>query len=289
MKFFIVTPTYNSLTWLPECIASVAGQAVDGIEVHHHVQDGGSTDGTAEFLEKVQANSCVPTAYSYSFSFSSEKDEGMYDAINRGWDRAADDVDWLGHLNADEQYQPGMLARIAQAGTTHPEWGAITGNCIWVDERGEYLCSRKPSIAWPWVGRIWIPAFTCAFFIRRRFYGDVGVRFDTSWKSLGDKVFCRDLLDAGCRFGYIDEYMATFLHRGEENLGFSPITDVEKARYRQECLSPLQRRLEPLAILAGKASRAWRTRLGKRCKAYTWIDESGQTSTIEVKDHRWKI
>jgi len=360
MKFFIVTPTYNSLRWLPTCIASVKNQIFDDVQrsvvrgqasdnlisdlppspglwrtgrslnsdlrspisVHHHIQDGGSTDGTVDWLERYareirgqtsevgdqRAESGSQRAAgsgadgsselrspisdlgpAYTFSYSSEKDAGMYDAINKGWDRAEDSVDWLGHLNSDEQYQPGVLARIAQAGAVHPQWGAITGNCIWVNEQGEYLCSRKPSVGWPWVGRIWIPAATCALFIRRKFYGPNAVRFDTSWKSFGDKVFCRDLLNAGCKFGYLDEYMALFTHRGDANLGFQPVTEVERARYWEESLSPLERRFSPGSIFAARASRVLRNRFGAKCRDYVWIDSSGVLQKFEVKNHRWMI
>jgi hypothetical protein len=63
----------------------------------------------------------------YSFSWESEKDDGMYDAINRSWDRAPADTDWLGHLNADEQYQLGTLALIAREGGETPALGRTDG------------------------------------------------------------------------------------------------------------------------------------------------------------------
>jgi len=309
-SFFIVTPCFNGMPWLPACIASVASQAGPGVRVHHHVQDGGSTDGTVEWLERYAnqvREGTIPDAQSprearspnggsetampdaYSFSFSSERDNGMYDAINKGWDRADESVDWLGHLNSDEQYQPGVLELITRTGMSHLEWGAITGNCIWVDGEGGYLCSRKPSIGWPWVGRIWIPAFTCALFIRRKFYGTDAVRFDTSWKSFGDKVFCRDLLNAGCRFGYLDEYMSVFVHRGDENLGFQPITEVERKRYWLESLKPSERFFSKASILVARISRALRCRFGKACKFYVWITASGESLRIKIKQHRWNI
>jgi glycosyltransferase involved in cell wall biosynthesis len=320
-SFFIVTPCFNGMPFLPGCVASVRAQAGDNIRVHHHVQDAGSTDGTVDWLERyaqevrdqrseirsqrsavfadgsaepqeVSSDLRSPTSDlcpAYTFSYESAADEGMYDAINKGWDRADEFVDWLGHLNSDEQYQPGMLERTARAGTSHPSWVAITGNCIWVNDQGDYLCSRKPSVGWPWVGRIWIPAFTCALFVRREFYGKEGVRFDTSWKSFGDKVFCRDLLNIGCKFGYLDDYMALFTHRGDENLGFQPITGVERKRYWDEELTSLQRRLSPLSIFTAKVSRVLRSSFGRRCRSYVWIDPYEVPQNIAVKNHRWMI
>ena len=54
MKVWIVTPSYNQVDWLKRAVASVADQAVDGLQVHHHVQDGTSTDGTVQFLKAYQ-------------------------------------------------------------------------------------------------------------------------------------------------------------------------------------------------------------------------------------------
>lgn len=311
-SFFIITPCFNGMPWLPACIASVKAQAGPNVRVHHHVQDGGSSDGTVDWLasysneirspgaghqalggrgNKLNTQNLTPNTgdSGYTFSYESVPDNGMYDAINKGWDRADESFDWLGHLNSDEQYQPGVFERIVLEGKKHSNWGAITGNSIWVDGEGSYLCSRKPSIGWPWVGRVWIPAFTCALFIRRKYYGSEAVKFDTSWKSFGDKVFCRDLLNAGCRFGYVDEYMSVFVHRGDENLGFQPITEVERKRYWLESLKPSERFFSKVPILAAKISRVLRCRFGKMCKSYVWITESGESLRVNVKQHRWNI
>jgi glycosyltransferase involved in cell wall biosynthesis len=291
-KFWIVTPAYRAASWISGCIASVLAQAGPGVVVHHHVQDGGSDDGTVERLRshaaKVNDSEWQAEHPHYSFSWLSQKDEGMYDAINHGWDRATPDVDWLGHLNADEQYQLGALQEVALLASKHPRWKAITGNCIWVDEKGRYLCSRKPSVGWPWVGRVWIPAFTCAFFFQSRFYGPDKVRFDTSWKSFGDKVFCRALMQAGCRFGYVDTYLATFMHRGEANLGFQPITEEERSRYKRDVMSAGERRWAPLAIGVARMSRVWRRAFGRRCRSYTWFEPDGTRQVRCVAHHRWR-
>ena len=50
MKVTVVTPVYNGMPWLPECICSVAEQRSD-VDIEHFEYDGGSTDGTHEWLE----------------------------------------------------------------------------------------------------------------------------------------------------------------------------------------------------------------------------------------------
>ena len=49
MKLSVVTPCYNAARWLPDCAQSVR-HAGTGIEYEHWVIDGGSTDGTQDFL-----------------------------------------------------------------------------------------------------------------------------------------------------------------------------------------------------------------------------------------------
>src|SRR5437016_13801244 len=90
----IVTPSYRSSAWLKLCIASVADQA---IQIEHLVQDNRSDDGTLDWLTR------DPRVKAFV-----EKDQGMYDAINRGLRRASGEI--LGWLNCDEQYLPGALA-----------------------------------------------------------------------------------------------------------------------------------------------------------------------------------
>jgi len=100
VQFSIVTPSFRNSTWLKLCIASVADQ--QGVELEHIVQDSCSDDGTQDWLPR------DPRVKAFI-----EKDAGMYDAVNRGFRRAAGDI--LAYLNCDEQYLPGGLATIAPA------------------------------------------------------------------------------------------------------------------------------------------------------------------------------
>jgi len=97
MQISIVTPSFRSSNWLRLCIASVADQ--QGVEVEHIVQDSCSDDGTQEWLPK---ESRVKAFI--------EKDQGMYDAVNRGFRRSTGQS--LAYLNCDEQYLPRALQTV---------------------------------------------------------------------------------------------------------------------------------------------------------------------------------
>ena len=51
MKFYLVTPNYNSLSWLELCDASVADQVSDNLKVYHYILVGNSNDDTKEWLK----------------------------------------------------------------------------------------------------------------------------------------------------------------------------------------------------------------------------------------------
>ena len=72
-RFWVITPSYNSLRWLPCAVASVADQACNGIEIHHHVQDGGSNDGTGEWLAGYADQCRLKPRANYTFSYESSE------------------------------------------------------------------------------------------------------------------------------------------------------------------------------------------------------------------------
>jgi glycosyltransferase involved in cell wall biosynthesis len=89
----IVTPVLNRASVLRVCLASVAAQTYPRVE--HIVVDGGSTDGTIDVLKSFSSS---------SLRWITGKDEGMYDAVNRGIRMAEGQV--LGYLNSDDLYFP---------------------------------------------------------------------------------------------------------------------------------------------------------------------------------------
>lgn len=93
-KITIVTPTYNSEKYLEKCILSIKNQKYDNYE--HIIVDGGSTDGTLDIIKKYEGT--------YPMKWISEPDEGMYDAINKGFRMADGDI--YAWLNSDDFYFP---------------------------------------------------------------------------------------------------------------------------------------------------------------------------------------
>ena len=115
MKITIITVCYNAEKTLRDAMESVASQQGSGVEVEYSVVDGGSTDGTVreieDFAKKVEVEG-RGREWRLEFKFVSEKDRGMYDALNKGVRMATGDV--IGILNADDVLaEENTLARIA--------------------------------------------------------------------------------------------------------------------------------------------------------------------------------
>lgn len=94
----IVTVTYNAEKTLARTLASVRAQTYPNIE--HIIIDGGSNDGT---LRLIQVNENT-IAY-----WRSERDQGIYDAFNRGI--VMSKGDYVGILNADDYFEPDQIEK----------------------------------------------------------------------------------------------------------------------------------------------------------------------------------
>ena len=112
MKITLITACYNSAGTIRTAIESVLAQR--GVDVEYIVVDGGSSDGTVEILKDYENKLFnLSTFQPFNFRWLSEKDGGMYDAINKGIKMATGDV--VGILNADDVLaSDDTLAHIAE-------------------------------------------------------------------------------------------------------------------------------------------------------------------------------
>ena len=122
MKLSIVTPSFNGLRFLDRTARSILSQSGD-FELEWIVVDGGSTDGTVEFLRGLNDP---------RLRWTSEADRGQSHAINKGLALAAGDV--VAWLNTDDVYTPGALAAVAQAFAAAPEAQWLVGRYEVIDE-----------------------------------------------------------------------------------------------------------------------------------------------------------
>lgn len=209
----VVTVVRNGAATVERTIASVLGQ-MSGQE--YLVIDGGSTDGTVEILER----------YSKQIDYwLSAPDGGIADAFNRGI--AAARGRYVGLLNADDWYEPGALAAVAQilAGSDADiVYGRVQ---YWRDGEPDFVgggdherLDSYMSIPHP------------ATFVRRTFYEQAGL-FDTDLRYAMDYEFMLRARAAGARFQRIDCVLA---HMTQGGLGDrywrDSLAEVAKVRTR---------------------------------------------------------
>lgn len=229
MKFYIVTPTYNSLDWLKRAIRSVEDQVGEGVEVHHHVQDGGSGDGTPEWLENWQQTHRDISGY--TFTYESKKDEGMYDALNLAWVKLPADADITAHLNSDEQYLPQALLQVAREYERNPDTDMVLGTFIILNPDGSYHCHRRPVRPHAWSSLTICEIITCSCFHLVDTFRKHGVRFDSSYKSIGDLVFFSDIMKTHPRVRVLPELLTSAYAMTGSNLAWTPVTEKDIRRY----------------------------------------------------------
>lgn len=130
--FSIITVTYNAEAFVEKTILSVLGQTYPDIE--YILIDGASTDGTMEIVKKYKDNP--------HFSWKSEPDNGLYDAMNKALKLATGDYVWF--INAgDTLHSATTVEQLADSipGKLLPD--VIYGETAIIDERGKKLGMRR--------------------------------------------------------------------------------------------------------------------------------------------------
>lgn len=165
MKISIITVAYNSSTTIETTLDSVQAQGYPDLE--YIVVDGGSTDAT---LDVVRNYPGLVT------QLISEPDRGIYDAMNKGVQRATGEV--VGILNSDDFYHHSrVLHEVAEAFSADPELEVLMGDVDFVSDED----LQKPVRTYratgfrPWMFRLGFMPPHPAIFIRKSAYERVGL------------------------------------------------------------------------------------------------------------------
>lgn len=99
MRISVITVCLNSVKTIERTIQSVIKQSYDGLE--YIVVDGGSSDGTVDIIKKYE---------DYIAYWISEKDDGLYDAMNKGIAKSTGEI--IAFLNSDDWYEEKTLVKV---------------------------------------------------------------------------------------------------------------------------------------------------------------------------------
>lgn len=100
----VLTPCYNSVKTIEKTLECIENQTYKNIE--YIIVDGGSTDGTLELIEKHKCR--LPK----QFRLISEKDKGIYDAMNKGIRLANGQL--IGIVNSDDWYENDTIEQVVE-------------------------------------------------------------------------------------------------------------------------------------------------------------------------------
>lgn len=204
MKISIITITYNSASSLQRALDSVQSQTYKDIE--HVIIDGASTDGTRKLIE----------AYAKqhkNVKWVSEKDNGIYDAINKGIRLATGDV--IGFLHSDDMfYSVDSIGQIAAAFEQN-QADVVYGDLQYM--RGNKVVRRWKSNAFnPRALKYgWMPPHPTVY-VRREVYQQVG-EYDSWFRISADYDMILRIFTAGYNTHYIPEVLVCMETGGASN------------------------------------------------------------------------
>lgn len=221
IKISVVTATWNCAKTLPDCLSSVAQQSYANRE--HVIVDGASTDGTIDVINK---------HIDQIATFKSERDKGIYDALNKGIQLATGDV--IGFLHADDLYaSDDVLSTIASA-FKDPSVCAVYGDLEYVSQYDSSKVIRrwqsKPfnqnDLGWGWM-----PAHP-TLYVKRGWYSKIG-GFDISYRIAADYLSILNLFtQPDFKTVYIPDVLVTMRLGGASNKSVKAIIKKSKEDWR---------------------------------------------------------
>jgi glycosyltransferase involved in cell wall biosynthesis len=240
MRFTIITPSLNYGHFIGECLESVAGQLDDskaekicGIEIEHFVIDGGSTDDSAQVAARFP-----------HVKWIQESDDGMSDAINKGFDKATGE--WVMWLNADDRLKPGSLEKmVAELDKTNAD--VVYGNWDFINEKGG-ISRHVIAPRWSLFVHVHHHCFigSTAAFYRRSTVIDAGYRLRKDFRYVMDGEFYARLHATGKSFSHVNVTVAEFRLHGsnasQRHLGKTRDMDTILAAEKQHVESRAIRR-----------------------------------------------
>lgn len=142
VSFSIITCTYNAAAVLERTLKSIASQTYPFIE--HIIIDGVSKDSTLAIAQDYQASN----SSQHSISIISERDNGLYDAMNKGIAKATGD--YIVFMNAGDKFQDentlNLIAKQIESCSNDDKLpGVVYGETNIVDDQGTFLRKRHHS------------------------------------------------------------------------------------------------------------------------------------------------
>lgn len=185
-RITVVTVVFNGVNSIEDTLLSVIQQSHDGIE--YIVVDGGSTDGTLRVIRKYDAHIA---------HWISEKDKGIYNAMNKGIDLSTGD--WIIFMNAGDRFHSNQtVERVLNS--LEDGYAVVAGGVRYIYDANH---TRIKHMKLKFSGFYMSVPHHQASFINNRFMKCY--RYDESFRIRGDLDFIIRLHADGHQFRMIDE------------------------------------------------------------------------------------
>jgi glycosyltransferase involved in cell wall biosynthesis len=210
MKVSIITITYNSSATVEDTLRTVVSQ--DYPDLEYIIIDGKSKDKTLEIVEK----------YKHGIAkIVSEKDKGLYDALNKGIKHATGDI--IGMLHSDDLYaNDQVISKVVKKFEEDPTTEGVYADLVFVNRNdvnkvmrtwnsGEY---EEDAFV-----RGWMPPHP-TFFVKKECYEKFG-GFNTELKLSADyELMLRLIHKNKIKLAYLNEVIVKMRMGGVSNVSF---------------------------------------------------------------------
>ena len=204
MKISIITITYNSAKTVQRALDSVQGQTYPDIE--HVIVDGASTDGTVALIEAYAAKH-------QNVRWVSEKDEGIYNAINKGIAMATGDI--IGFLHSDDVlFSTDSIEKIASA-FKQQQVDVVYGDLQYCNGLKVIRRWRSNTFSPSSLKFGWMPPHPTVY-VRKEVYEQVG-KYDEWFQISADYDMMLRIFSAGYTTHYIPEVLVSMETGGASN------------------------------------------------------------------------
>lgn len=210
MKVSIITITYNSASTVEDTLRSVVNQ--DYPDIEYLIIDGKSKDNTLQIVDK----------YKEGISkIVSEKDKGLYDALNKGIALASGDI--VGMLHSDDLYASDhVISDIVSTFKSNPEAQGVYADLVFVDRNDTNKITRTWESGDYEEGDFlngWMPPHP-TFFVRKECYEQYG-GFNTTLRLSADyELMLRMIHKNKIKLAYLPKVVVKMRMGGASNVSF---------------------------------------------------------------------
>lgn len=235
MKFSLITVTFNSSGTLRDTIQSVLSQTYPDIE--YIIVDGLSEDGTIDIIKE------YAPLFHGRLNWISEKDQGLYDAMNKGFKMATGEI--VGIINSDDLLaEPNAIEKVIGSFKEHKDIDCVYADLYYVAQHDtskivrHWITGKQRSFS-----KGWHPAHP-TFYVKRDMYTKYGM-FDLDFKFAADfELMLRLVEKEHLRLFYLPEPLVRMRLGGTTSKN---LTNIKKGNI--ECLNAFEKNGIPVSIL----------------------------------------